>query len=147
MTSTIRTQAVRALAGSAVIAAAALGAATASAASSSERAIKNEYTRVALAEFFGPARAVCSQLTGPGVHAYTGGHVSCAAMFATNQRALRLKATATRWPAIVESTVSRLEITIRGNHATAVDPSRVFHRAQLAKVRGSWKFTSAPPTP
>lgn len=115
--------------------------------STASSAVRAEYTKVLLAEFFGPARAVCSQLTSKGVHAYTHGVSSCGKVFAADQRALKLKLAATRWPAVVEAAVARLRVTIHGRRATAVDPSGLFRRTELVKVRKVWRFAGAPPLP
>jgi hypothetical protein len=99
--STVQNRAVRWLAGGAAALTVALGSAVASgiasgAASRSTRAatvraVRSEYRWVALAEFFGPASAVCGQLTTSGLRDYSRGAAGCAKVFATNQRALALK--------------------------------------------------------
>jgi hypothetical protein len=127
---------------------------TASAKSSASAAVRTEYRNVALAEFDGPAKAVCSQLTPSGVRAYTRRRVSCVSVFATYQRELELKLGHNRlvWRREVLIVVARLHVTIHGRHASAKDPSGVFRSVDLVKEvdrhgKSHWKFSSAPPLP
>jgi hypothetical protein len=129
------------------------GAATAK--SSAPAAVKAEYRKVLSAEFFGPARAVCSQLTTEGLRAYTGGVETCDTVFAGNQRAIALKVgggtaapnAAAAWRNEVTTIMAHLNVKISGRHATASDPSGAFRRSRLEQVGRGWKFTSAPPLP
>jgi hypothetical protein len=129
--------------------------ASATAKGSTSVAVTAEYRKVLLAEFFGPARDVCSQLTSAGIRAYTGGSHGCASVFASDQRALALKlgggkgsaVARSEWRKEVGTAVAHLKVKIHDRRATAIDGSGLFRRTELVEVGGHWKFTSAPPLP
>ncbi len=156
----------RRVAGGAVMLTIALGSAVAPAAASAReptttraatiRAVESEYRRVALAEFFGPTSAVCGQLTAAGLHDYSHGAAGCARVFAENQRALALKlgggsdsaAARAAWRKAVSLAVAHLAVKMVGaREAITADHSGLFRRTHLVKVRGHWRFSSAPPLP
>jgi hypothetical protein len=109
--------------------------------------VRNEYGRVLLAEYFGPARAVCSQLTRSGLHAYSGGAPGCTTVFRRNQRSFRLIVPATKWAEMAALIDARLNVTVRGRRATARDAIGVLHTTEPVRVGARWEFTSAPPLP
>jgi hypothetical protein len=116
--------------------------------------VEAEYHRVLSAEIFGPARAVCSQLTASGARAYTGDTRRCAQVFAGNRRTLRLKlggvGQTIRRTALREAigfVLAHLSVTVRGHRASVVDSSGIFRRARLVELGRNWKFSSAPPLP
>jgi hypothetical protein len=128
--------------------------ASASAKTSPAAAVRAEYRKVVLAEFFGPARAVCTQLTASGRRAYAGGH-RCTTVFAGDQRALALKlgggpgssVARNEWRNEVASVLAHLEVKLQGRRASAIDRSGVFHKAVLVRVGRYWRFSSVPPLP
>ncbi len=134
----------------------ALSATGASAAAESAVAqVKAVYGEVLLAEYFGPASAVCSELTASGVRSFTaGGASSCTKAFDQQQHVLRHKTkgvdnsgfTPTQWRQRVASVLAHLTVTVHGSNASAIGPSGIPGRTTLVKLNGRWLFSSYPPS-
>ncbi len=109
-----------------------------------------------LAEYFGPASAVCSQLTPAGLKSYTAaGAKSCRAAFAQDQQVLRHKTkgvddsgyTAAQWRKVVADVISHLKVSVSGTRASAIGgDSGIPGRTTLVLVSGNWLFSSYPPS-
>ncbi len=137
------------------LAAVAVSGATSSAASSSGPQIRAVYRSVLIAEYFGPARAVCSRLTARGVRSFTaGGQGTCRGAFGALQHVLRHKTpgvddsgfTARQWHMEVAQVMAHLRLSIHGARATAIGPSGIPGLTTIVRVNGRWLFSSYPPS-
>jgi hypothetical protein len=130
--------------------------AVAQASNSAPDQVRAVYRTVLLAEYFGPASAVCSRLTAAGVKSFTaGGAATCTAAFQSQQHVLKHKTkgvdnsgyTAAGWRSVVKSVMVHLKVTVHGSHATAIGgQSGIPGQTKLVKVKGKWLFASYPPS-
>jgi hypothetical protein len=124
-------------------------------AASGDHGVRAVYRSVLTAEYFGPARAVCSRLTARGRHSFTaGGAGTCKRAFRAQQHVLRHKTpgvdnsgfTPAQWRQVVANVMAHLTVTVHGSHASAIGPSGIPGRTRLVRVRGRWLFDSYPPS-
>jgi hypothetical protein len=116
-------------------------------------AVRAVYRAVLTAEYFGPARAVCSRLTPAGVRAFTGGKGSCAQAFYEQQQVLTHKTPGTddsgysprAWRRVVNIFMAYLTVTVTGSKATATSEGGL-GATTLVRVDGRWLFNSYPPS-
>lgn len=137
-----------------VLALAAAAAAQASGGAVSE--VRAVYRTVLRAEYFGPASAVCSNLTAAGVKSFTAGGIgSCRQAFEQTQHLLRHKTkgvddsgyTPRRWRRVVSTVMAHLKVRVRGTRATAIGgQSGIPGQTTLVEVDGTWRFSSYPPS-
>jgi hypothetical protein len=129
----------------------------AGASSDQAAAVRAVYRKVLTAEYFGPARAVCSRLTARGKRSFaaTSGASSCRAAFKAQQHILKHKNphidnsgyTPSGWRHVVHSVMAHLKVSIRGSRASAVGgESGIPGKTTLVKVGGRWLFNSYPPS-
>jgi hypothetical protein len=142
----------------ALLAAAALFGSTAAGASSPQtEAVRAVYRKVLTAEYFGPARAVCSRLTARGKRSFAAasGASSCRAAFKAQQHILKHKNphidnsgyTPSGWRQVVNSVMAHLKVSIHGSHASAIGgKSGIPGKTTLVKIGGRWLFNSYPPS-
>jgi hypothetical protein len=117
--------------------------------------VRAVYRSVLLAEYFGPASAVCSRLTARGVKSFTaGGQGTCTHAFDEQRSVLRHKTrgvddsgfTPRSWRTVVAQVMAQLRLSVHGAHATAIGPSGIPGQTSLVKVNGRWLFNSYPPS-
>ncbi len=126
----------------------------ASASTSPVRQVRTVYRRVLTAEYFGPARAVCSRLTASGRRSFTVGYPSCFAAFKAQQHILRHKTpgidnsgyTPRQWRRTVNRVMAHLKVHVHGVRAAAIGPSGIPGRTTLVKRSRGWLFSSYPPS-
>lgn len=141
---------------SALACAALAGGPQASAASRPARQVRSVYRRVLTAEYFGPARAVCSRLAASGKRAFTaGGAGNCVAAFEAQQHILKHKTpgidnsgySPRQWRRTVDRVMAHLQVRVRGGRASAVGgQSGIPGRTTLIRRRRGWLFTGYPPS-
>ena len=107
------------------------------------------------AEYFGPASAVCGNLTAAGIRAFTTaapGH-SCTAAYDQLHHTLHHKQpdndnsgyTAKAYRSTVATFMANLKISVRGTRASVHGPSGL-GPSKLVEVGGHWRFSAYPPT-
>jgi hypothetical protein len=133
------------------------GAANAHSSGSAVTQIKSVYRAVLSAEYFGPASAVCSNLTAKGRAQFTvaSGPGGCPHAFDQLQHALTHKIpdeddtgyTPTQWRGLVIEIVDHLKVSVRGKKATALGgESGIPGQTVLLEVGGHWLFNTYPPS-
>jgi hypothetical protein len=125
------------------------------AAASPAAAIRAEYRAVLTAEYFGPARVVCGNLTAAGVRSFTAAAPgqSCTAAYDQLRHILHHKQpdndnsgyTAKAYRSVVAEFMANLSISVHGNRASVHGPSGL-GPSKLVKVDGRWRFSAYPPT-
>jgi hypothetical protein len=118
--------------------------------------VRAVYRSVLLAEYFGPASAVCSRLTTAGRKAFAySGTGTCASAFTAQQRVLRHKTpgvddsgfSTAAWRAVVASVMAHLVVSVDGSRATAIGgQSGIPGQTVLVKIGGRWEFNTYPPS-
>jgi hypothetical protein len=118
--------------------------------------LRSVYRGVLLAEYFGPASDVCSQLTPAAVKSFTaGGAKSCTAAFAQEQHILRHKTagvddsgyTPAQWRRVIGVVMEHLQVSGHGARASVIGgDSGIPGRTTLVLASGRWRFSSYPPT-
>jgi hypothetical protein len=118
-------------------------------------AIRAVYRTVLSAEYFGPANAVCGNLTAAGVRAFTAATPgqSCTAAYDQLHHTLHHKQpdndnsgyTAKAYRSTVATFMANLKITVRGTRASVHGPSGL-GPSKLVEVGGHWRFSAYPPT-
>jgi hypothetical protein len=143
------------LATAAIACAALIGAGPASASSRPVRQVRAVYRKVLTAEYFGPAKAVCSRLAASGKRAFTaetGG--DCAAAFRAQRHILRHKTpqvdnsgyTPRQWRRTVNRVMAHLRVRVDGSRAAAIGQAGLPGRTTLIQGSRGWLFTSYPPS-
>ncbi|MGP0053369.1 MAG: hypothetical protein ACLPZR_31630 [Solirubrobacteraceae bacterium] len=125
------------------------------AAASPPAAIRAVYRTVLTAEYFGPASAVCGNLTAAGIRAFTAAAPgqSCTAAYDQLHHTLHHKQpdndnsgyTATAYRGTVATFMANLTISVRGARASVHGPSGL-GPSKLVEVGGHWRFSAYPPT-
>jgi hypothetical protein len=125
------------------------------AATSPAAAIRVVYRTVLTAEYFGPADAVCGNLTAAGTKAFTTGlpGQSCTAAYNQLHHTLHYKQpdndnsgyTAKAYRSTVATFMAGLKISVRGTRASVHGPSGL-GSSKLVEVGGHWRFSAYPPT-
>jgi hypothetical protein len=124
------------------------GGALARASSRAVTQIRAVYRAVLSAEYFGPAKAVCSRLTPAAVRSFTaGGRTTCKHAFRQDQRALARKSknvdnsgyTRAEWRAVIAAGMAHLKVRVHGSRATATGgESGIPGEVKLVRVKGRW---------
>ena len=106
-------------------------------------------------EYFGPASAVCGNLTAAGKRAFTAATSgqSCTAAYDQLHHTLHHKQpdndnsgyTAKAYRSTVATFMANLKITVRGTRASVHGPSGL-GPSKLVEVGGHWRFSAYPPT-
>jgi hypothetical protein len=125
------------------------------AAASPAAAIRAVYQTVLTAEYFGPASAVCGNLTAAGIRAFTAAAPgpSCTASYDQLHHTLHHKQpdndnsgyTAKAYRGTVAMFMANLKISVRGKRASVHGPSGL-GPSRLVEVGGHWRFSAYPPT-
>jgi hypothetical protein len=125
------------------------------AAASPAAAIRAVYRTVLTAEYFGPANAVCGNLTAAGIRAFAGAvpGQSCTAAYDQLHHTLHHKQpdndnsgyTATAYRSTVTTFIANLKISVHGTRASVHGPSGL-GPSELVEVGGHWRFSAYPPT-
>lgn len=131
-------------------------AAAAQAAGGAVTEIRAVYRTVLTAEYFGPAKAMCSNLTASGVKSFTAGGIgACPQAFEQTQHLLRYKTkgvddsgyTAHQWRRVVSNVMAHLKVRVLGTRAIAIGgQSGIPGQTTLLEVGGKWLFSSYPPS-
>ena len=126
------------------------------AAASPAAAIRAVYRTVLTAEYFGPASAVCGNLTAAGIQAFTAAAPgqSCTAAYDQLHHTLHHKQpdndnsgyTAKAYRSTVATFIANLKISVRGTRASVHGPSGLLGASKLVEVGGHWRFSAYPPT-
>ena len=124
-------------------------------AASPTSAIRAKYRTVLTAEYFGPASAVCRNLTAAGVRSFTAAMPgeSCTAAYDQLHHILHHKQpdndnsgyTAKAYRTVVAEFMSSLKISVHGMHASVHGPSGL-GASKLVESGGHWRFSAYPPT-
>jgi hypothetical protein len=119
-------------------------------------AVRTVYRTVLTAEYFGPAKAVCSRMTARARRSFAaaGNVSSCRAAFEAQQHILRHKTphvdnsgyTPRGWRRVVRSVMAHLKVHVHGRHASTIGRYGIPGRDTLVKVRGRWLFSGYPPS-
>ncbi|MEA2197340.1 MAG: hypothetical protein QOJ25_1391 [Solirubrobacteraceae bacterium] len=129
-----------------------IGSAVAQASGGAVTRIRAVYRAVLTAEYFGPARAVCSHLTRAGVRSFTAGRTTtCGQAFREAQRTLTHKSknvdnagyTRAEWRAVITTAMAHLKVRIHGRHATATGGPG---QTKLVNIDNRWLVDSYPPS-
>lgn len=125
------------------------------AAASPAAAIRAVYRTVLTAEYFGPANAVCGNLTASGMQAFTAAALgqSCTAAYDQLHHTLHHKQpdndnsgyTAKAYRSTVATFIASLKISVHGTRASVHGPSGL-GPSKLVEVGGHWRFSAYPPT-
>jgi ribulose kinase len=125
------------------------------AAASPPTAIRAVYGTVLTAEYFGPASAVCGNLTAAGMRAFTAAEPgqSCTAAYDRLHHTLHHKQpdndnsgyTAKAYRSTVATFMAKLKISVHGMRASVHGPSGL-GPSKLVEVGGHWRFSAYPPT-
>jgi hypothetical protein len=124
------------------------------AAASPAAAIRAVYGTVLTAEYFGPASAVCGNLTAAGIRAFTTvPGQSCTAAYDQLHHTLHHKQpdndnsgyTAKAYRSTAATFMANLKISVRGTRASVHGPSGL-GPSKLVEVGGHWRFSAYPPT-
>ena len=117
--------------------------------------IRAVYRTVLTAEYFGPASAVCGNLTAAGRRAFTAAlpRRSCTAAYNQLHHTLHHKQpdndnsgyTAKAYRSTVAMFMANLKISVRRMRASVHGPSGL-GPSKLVEVRGHWRFSAYPPT-
>jgi len=118
-------------------------------------AIRSVYRTVLTAEYFGPADAVCGNLTTAGVRSFTATapRESCTAAYDQLRHVLHHKQpdndnsgyTAKTYRTVVAAFMANLTINVHGTHASVHGPSGL-GPSTLVETGGHWRFSAYPPT-
>jgi hypothetical protein len=118
-------------------------------------AIRAVYRTVLTAEYFGPASAVCGNLTAPGIQAFTTAAPgqSCTAAYAQLHHTLHHKQpdndnsgnTPKAYRSTVATFMANLKISVDHARASVHGPPGL-GASRLVKVGGHWRFSAYPPT-
>ena len=118
-------------------------------------AIRAVYRTVLTAEYFGPASALCGNLTAAGTRAFTAAAPgqSCKAAYDQLHHTLHHKQpdndnsgyTAKAYRSTVATFMANLKISVRGTRASVHGPSGL-GPSKLVEVGGHWRFSAYPPT-
>ena len=124
-------------------------------AASPAAAIRAKYRTVLTAEYFGPASAVCANLTPAGVRSFTAAAPgeSCTAAYDQLHHILHHKQpdndnsgyTAKAYRSVVATFMTNLKISVHGKRASVHGPSGL-GASKLVEVGGDWRFSAYPPT-
>ena len=124
-------------------------------AASPTSAIRAKYRTVLTAEYFGPASAVCGNLTAAGVRSFTAAMPgeSCTAAYDQLHHILHHKQpdndnsgyTATAYRTVVAEFMASLKISVQGTRAS-VHGSSGLGASKLVELGGHWRFSAYPPT-
>jgi hypothetical protein len=124
-------------------------------AASPTAAIRAKYRTVLTAEYFGPARAVCGNLTAAGVRSFTAAapSESCTAAYDQLHHILHHKQpdndnsgyTAKAYRTVVAQFMANLRISVHGTRASVHGPSGL-GPSKLVEAGGQWRFSAYPPT-
>ena len=124
-------------------------------AASPAAAIRAKYRTVLTAEYFGPASAVCGNLTPAGVRSFTAATPgeSCRAAYDQLHHILHHKQpdndnsgyTAKAYRSVVATFMTNLKISVHGKRASVHGPSGL-GASKLVEVGGDWRFSAYPPT-
>jgi hypothetical protein len=121
------------------------------AAASPAAAIRAVYRTVLTAEYFGPASAVCGNLTAAGIRAFTTAtpEQSCTAAYDQLHHKQpdndNSGYTAKAYRSTVATFMANLKISVRGTRASVHGPSGL-GPSKLVEVGGHWRFSAYPPT-
>jgi len=125
------------------------------AAASPASAIRTVYRTVLTAEYFGPASAVCGNLTAAGIRAFTAAvpGQSCTAAYDQLHHTLHHKQpdndnsgyTAKAYRNAIATFMANLKTSVHGTHASVHGPSGL-GPSKLVEVGGHWRFSAYPPT-
>jgi hypothetical protein len=139
----------------AVVSASVLAIPAVAAAASPATAIRVVYRTVLSAEYFGPADAVCGNLTAAGRRAFTAATPgqSCTTAYGQLHHTLHHKQpdndnsgyTAKAYRGTVAMFIANLKISVHGTHANVHGPSGL-GSSKLVEVAGHWRFSAYPPT-
>lgn len=118
-------------------------------------AIRAVYRTVLTAEYFGPASAVCGNLTAAGIRAFTGAAPgqSCTTAYAQLHHTLHHKQidndnsgyTPKAYRTAVATFTANLKISIDHTSASVHGPSGL-GASRLVEAGGRWRFSAYPPT-
>jgi hypothetical protein len=124
-------------------------------AASPAAAVRGKYRTVLTAEYFGPASAVCGNLTAAGVRSFTAAAPgeSCTAAYDQLRHILHHKQpdndnsgyTAKAYRSVVAEFMAHLSISVHGARASVHGPSGL-GASKLVEVAGQWRFSAYPPT-
>jgi hypothetical protein len=139
----------------AAVSGSALAAPPLAAAASPATAIRNVYRTVLTAEYFGPAKVVCGNLTAAGIQAFTAAAPgqSCTAAYDQLHHTLHHKQpdndnsgyTAKAYRNTIAMFMADLKISVHGTRASVHGPSGL-GPSKLVEVGGRWRFSAYPPT-
>ncbi len=125
------------------------------AAASPAAAVRTVYRTVLTAEYFGPANAVCGNLTAAGIRAFTAAAPaqSCTAAYNQLHHTLHHKQpdndnsgyTAKAYRSTVATFMANLTISVHGTRASVHGPSGL-GPSKLVEAGGHWRFSAYPPT-
>jgi len=128
---------------------------SAATAASSAAAIRAKYQTVLTAEYFGPASAVCGNLTVAGARSFTAAAPgqSCTAAYDQLRHILHHKQpdndnsgyTPKAYRRVVAEFMANLNISVHGKRASVHGPSGL-GASKLVEVGGQWRFSAYPPT-